>query len=33
MVLSGNEIQGVDPDVIARLGVAHIPEGREVFPL
>ena len=32
MVLSGNEIQGVDPDVIARLGVAHIPEGREVFP-
>ena len=32
VVLSGNEIQGVDPDVIARLGVAHIPEGREVFP-
>ena len=22
----------MDPDVIARLGVAHIPEGREVFP-
>ena len=32
VVLSGDEIQGVDPDVIARLGVAHIPEGREVFP-
>ena len=32
VVLSDNEIQGVDPDVIARLGVAHIPEGREVFP-
>ena len=32
VVLSGNEIQGADPDVIARLGVAHIPEGREVFP-
>ncbi len=30
--LAGQEIQGIDPDVIARLGVAHIPEGREVFP-
>ena len=32
VMLSDAEIQGVDPDVIARLGVAHIPEGREVFP-
>ena len=32
VTLSDAEIQGVDPDVIARLGVAHIPEGREVFP-
>ena len=30
--LADEEIQGIDPDVIARLGVAHIPEGREVFP-
>ena len=30
--LANEEIQGIDPDVIARLGVAHIPEGREVFP-
>ena len=32
VMLSDAEIQGADPDVIARLGVAHIPEGREVFP-
>jgi branched-chain amino acid transport system ATP-binding protein len=30
--LSGQEIQAKDPDVIARMGVAHVPEGREVFP-
>ena len=32
VLLADEEIQGADPDVIARLGVAHIPEGREVFP-
>lgn len=26
------EIQGVDPDQTARVGIAHVPEGREVFP-
>lgn len=26
------EIQGRDPDVVARMGVAHVAEGREVFP-
>ena len=26
------EIQGVDPDQTARMGIAHVPEGREVFP-
>lgn len=26
------QIQGRDPDWIARLGIAHVPEGREVFP-
>ena len=30
--LDGRPIQGRDPDVIARLGVAHVPEGHEVFP-
>jgi branched-chain amino acid transport system ATP-binding protein len=30
--LAGEEIQSRDPDVIARMGVAHVPEGREVFP-
>jgi branched-chain amino acid transport system ATP-binding protein len=28
----GREIQGRDPDWVARLGIAHVPEGREVFP-
>lgn len=30
--LYDQEIQGRDPDVVARMGVAHVPEGREVFP-
>lgn len=29
----GGDIAGLDPDVVARKGVAHSPEGREVFPL
>ena len=32
VLLEGREIQGRDPDVIVRAGVAHVPEGREVFP-
>ncbi|MCZ6642808.1 MAG: ABC transporter ATP-binding protein [Gammaproteobacteria bacterium] len=28
----GEEIQTRDPDWIARKGIAHVPEGREVFP-
>ena len=28
----GREIQGHDPDWVARQGIAHVPEGREVFP-
>lgn len=32
VTLDGRAIQGRDPDAIARLGVAHVPEGREVFP-
>jgi branched-chain amino acid transport system ATP-binding protein len=29
----GEEIQKQDPDKVARKGIAHVPEGREVFPL
>ena len=28
----GREIGGRDPDHVTRLGIAHVPEGREVFP-
>ena len=29
----GANVTSRDPDKIARLGVAHVPEGREIFPL
>lgn len=32
ITLDDTEIQGLDPDAVARMGVAHVPEGREVFP-
>jgi len=32
VVFDGREIQGLDPDRIARLGLSHVPEGREIFP-
>ena len=32
VVYKDAEIQGRDPDKIARLGIGHVPEGREVFP-
>jgi branched-chain amino acid transport system ATP-binding protein len=32
ILLNGQEIQGIEPDRIVRMGVAHVPEGREVFP-
>ena len=28
----GQPIHGMDPDRIVRLGLSHVPEGREVFP-
>ena len=28
----GRDISGWDPDRVARLGIGHVPEGREVFP-
>jgi branched-chain amino acid transport system ATP-binding protein len=32
VLLDGQEIQCRDPDWVARQGIAHVPEGREVFP-
>jgi len=33
VTFDGREIQGLDPDRVARLGLRHVPEGREIFPL
>jgi branched-chain amino acid transport system ATP-binding protein len=32
VTLAGRPIHGLDPDRVARLGLSHVPEGREVFP-
>jgi branched-chain amino acid transport system ATP-binding protein len=32
VTFAGRAIQGLDPDRVARLGLSHVPEGREVFP-
>ncbi len=32
VVFEGHEIQAMDPDKVMRLGMSHVPEGREVFP-
>ena len=32
VTFEGREIQRVDPDKVMRLGISHVPEGREVFP-
>jgi branched-chain amino acid transport system ATP-binding protein len=32
ITFAGRAIQGLDPDRVARLGLSHVPEGREVFP-
>ena len=32
VLFEGAEIQNRDPDWVARRGIAHVPEGREVFP-
>ena len=33
VLFNGKQIQCRDPDWVARQGLAHVPEGREVFPL
>src|SRR5437016_5243876 len=32
VVFAGRQVQGMDPDKVTRLGLSHVPEGREVFP-
>ena len=32
VAFDGRPIQGMDPDRVMRLGLTHVPEGREVFP-
>src|SRR5216110_957199 len=32
VVFEGREIHRQDPDKVMRLGISHVPEGREVFP-
>lgn len=32
VIFNGEEVQNRDPNVVAAKGIAHIPEGREVFP-
>jgi branched-chain amino acid transport system ATP-binding protein len=33
IVYGGQNIAGMSPDKIVRMGIVHVPEGREVFPL
>src|ERR1044071_7104258 len=32
VTFGGRQIHGMDPDRVMRLGLSHVPEGREVFP-
>ena len=32
VTFAGEGITALDPDRVARLGIGHVPEGREVFP-
>jgi branched-chain amino acid transport system ATP-binding protein len=32
VTFEGREIRRMDPDKVMRLGISHVPEGREVFP-
>ena len=33
VIYGGTNIAGSEPDAVVRAGIAHVPEGREVFPL
>lgn len=32
ITLLGDDIQALEPEIIVRKGISHVPEGREVFP-
>ena len=32
VIFKGREIHGLEPEVIVKMGISHVPEGREVFP-
>ncbi|MBY0531673.1 MAG: ABC transporter ATP-binding protein [Xanthobacteraceae bacterium] len=32
ITFEGKEIRNLDPDRVMRLGIGHVPEGREIFP-
>lgn len=32
VLFEGKEIQGFEPEEIVKMGISHVPEGREVFP-
>ena len=32
VLFEGRDLRGMDPDKVMRLGMSHVPEGREVFP-
>lgn len=32
IIFKGEEVQNLDPDIVAGRGMGHVPEGREVFP-
>jgi branched-chain amino acid transport system ATP-binding protein len=32
ILFAGQEIRRMDPDKVMRLGISHVPEGREIFP-
>src|SRR5258708_19451354 len=32
VLFEGREIRGIDPDKVMRLGISHVPQGRELFP-
>ena len=33
VTFEGRPLRGLDPDKVMRLGLSHVPEGREMFPL
>ena len=33
VTFEGRSLRGLDPDKVMRLGLSHVPEGREMFPL